>query len=497
MPRKNRAMPAINKVRHLEQYSGPFCMEPGKFNAALEYVNSIDIGAHVAAAKPGKLGDDEDDFDGEPDTSMDADGICCISCCGTMMKYGSSLSNGVSTVLLRQAVRSAANNPECKGIMMRYDSPGGSADGTEELASEIASAATKKPVWSYVDGMAASAAYWACCQSETVVAAPASMVGSIGTYGKLIDRSAQFAASGVKAIVIRAGEMKGAGTPGTEVTPEQIADYSRVINEINDIFVAAVAKGRKLSAEDAKALNDGRVHVGANAKAKRLVDQVGSFESAMDGLRAVVKARAPQMATKIKPGSSAWMLAQAAAAVPIIISTETIPAPALLAGAQCKEHTMPETVSGAPTAVEPKPAPVVQASLKELKAKFPQATADWREKCQEDGLTISQAGDRWMETLAAENKRLADELASAKKPAAPVTAPAGNKPLASSAAEQQQGTSGDARQQLQAIAAEKVKNGTPRARAWAEACKENEPLRLAMCDAHTDAYGAKVQQGRQ
>ncbi len=208
------------KVPHLEQYAGPFAMEENAFNSIVDYANSIDLAAHVRdrqaeiQQRRQDAADSDDDDDVQDPMTMTDDGIACITCIGAMTKYGSSLSSGPSTIALRKQVRQASADPKCVGIMMQFDSPGGSADGTEELASDIAAAGAKKPVWGFADGMACSAAYWAFSACSYCMAGPGSVLGSIGTYGVMYDRSAQFAQNGVKAMVVRAGQFKGAALLG-------------------------------------------------------------------------------------------------------------------------------------------------------------------------------------------------------------------------------------------------------------------------------------------
>jgi signal peptide peptidase SppA len=450
------------KIQHLEQYSGPWAMEETAFNAAIDHVNRLDLGSHLAAMAI--KADAGDTMDVMPAMAM-VDGVCVIDCVGTMTKYGSSLSSGPSTVALRGCVRKMAMDPNCKAILMRFDSPGGSAAGTDELATELSAAAAKKPVGAFVDGMAASAAYWAASQCSPIVAAPSAIVGSIGTYGVMYDQSAKFAQDGVKAVVVRAGEHKGVGATGTEITPQQIADQTRLVNEVNDLFVAGVAKGRKISMDDARKLNDGRAHVGANAKAQGLVDQIGSFEDAM----ATMKAAAEK--TSGAKGNNA----------------QKQPAPARMAGAHSKEIAMSDEI--APGAEKPQ-----AATMKDLKAKFPKSTADWREQCHGDSLTLVQAGERWMEHLSSENVRLADEVAQAKAAGKQIGTPPLNMKNDKEAGKSAE-ASADPRTQIMAIAAEFQKGGLSREKSFAKACKENPEIHQAWLAAHTEQHGETVRRG--
>jgi protease-4 len=129
--------------------------------------------------------------------------VAVISLTGKLMKQQASMGGGTSTVQARRDIRAAASDPDIGAILLRIDSPGGTAAGTKELADEITAAKTKKPVWAYVEDMAASAAYWAASQASRIIANETALVGSIGTYGVVQDTSGMAAMEGVKVHVIR------------------------------------------------------------------------------------------------------------------------------------------------------------------------------------------------------------------------------------------------------------------------------------------------------
>jgi ClpP class serine protease len=91
---------------------------------------------------------------------------------------------------------------------------------------------------------------------------------------------------GYKVHVVRAGQFKGAGVPGTEVTADQLADYQREINALNEQFLAGVARGREMSIDDIRKLATGQVWVGQEAVDCGLADGVGSFDQALGVARA-------------------------------------------------------------------------------------------------------------------------------------------------------------------------------------------------------------------
>lgn len=212
-------------------------------------------------------------------------GIAVIGLQGVLMKHVSSLTRGTSTVMARDQIRRAVADPEIKQILLMIDSPGGTAAGTDELARDVASANKRKPVTAFITDLGASAAYWIASQAGRVFTNRAGMVGSIGTYMVLTDSSGSAAQLGVKVHVIRAGEFKGMGTPGTEITSEQIARAQRIVDALNDLFLRGVAQGRRLTLKQVRELADGDVHVGESALQLGLVDGVRTDDEIIETLR--------------------------------------------------------------------------------------------------------------------------------------------------------------------------------------------------------------------
>jgi signal peptide peptidase SppA len=204
-------------------------------------------------------------------------GVAVLELEGTLMKQESSFG-GTSTVAARRALSNAVRDPNVMGVLLKIDSPGGTAAGTGDLADAVADAGKTKPVWAFCEDCCCSAAYFIASQASKIYANAGATVGSIGTYMVVRDLSGAYAANGVKVHVVRAGKHKGTGTAGAEVTAEQLAELQRYVDQVNGGFVAAVARGRQMTSEQAAELADGRVHVGSAAQALKLIDGVQSWD---------------------------------------------------------------------------------------------------------------------------------------------------------------------------------------------------------------------------
>jgi protease-4 len=298
------------QVPYYEQWIGPWAILPDALTQTLELFRKTDLHIHLQqqAARKGDRTLLCEAPSGPfrqkgpvPFSRSDTTGdVAMISLTGKLMKQQASMGGGTSTVQARRDIRAAASDPDIGAILLRIDSPGGTAAGTKELADEIAAAKAKKPVWAYVEDMAASAAYWAASQASRIIANETALIGSIGTYGVVQDTSGMAAMEGVKVHVIRAGAFKGAGTPGTEITAEHLTEMQRTVDGLNEYFLAGVTAGRSmLTAARVRELADGRAYLAAEAKTLGLIDAIGSFDQALSELQSQVKPRREPMQTSL------------------------------------------------------------------------------------------------------------------------------------------------------------------------------------------------------
>lgn len=294
----------------LDEYFGAWAIEERRGALLEQTIAAADMAEHVRQyaeerkKKADAKGSKQAFGDGYGSSGYQlAGGVAIIQLEGTLMKQESSFG-GTSTVAARRQIKQALADPKVGGLLLVWDSPGGTSAGAGDLAETIAEATTKKPTWSYAEDCCCSAAYFGASQAEKVYANAGATVGSIGTYMVVRDLSGAYQKSGVKTYVVRAGEHKGAGTPGTEITAEQLAVMQDYVNEVNKPFVAAVARGRKLSSEQAATLADGKVYVGPAAIEKKLIDGVQSLDQTLSDLQKVIQqqsGRKTSMSEENKP----------------------------------------------------------------------------------------------------------------------------------------------------------------------------------------------------
>lgn len=204
------------------------------------------------------------------------DGIAIIRLHGTLMKGRSRF--GDSTVELGWLVRDAANDKRVQAILLHVESHGGTIAGTQSLANEVVAAGRKKPVEAFIEDVGLASAYWVASQASKLSVNATGLVGSIGTFLRIVDSSDAARSMGHTVHVIRSGTHKGAGVQGTIVTPEHLAHFKTIVNGLNAVFINAVAAGRKFGPKRASELSDGRILIGQEAKKAGLVDAVQSLE---------------------------------------------------------------------------------------------------------------------------------------------------------------------------------------------------------------------------
>lgn len=275
MQRDILSVPWFNR---LDEYYGAWLIEPSRFRLQWELFQKFDFSAHMAAQQPARVSSLE---------LLPGKGgkqVALVKAAGLLMKQQSSMG-GTSTVQLRRDIRQAANNPEVSGILLAIDSPGGTAAGTSDLASEVKAARRQKPVWAYIEDLGASAAYWTASQADMVFAnSPTALVGSIGTIQTIYDASAAAEQAGIKTLVFSTGPLKGTGTPGASVTDEQQQYLQSLVDGIQETFDGAVRSGRGLNASQLAAVRSGAVFPAAQAMELKLIDGIRSLDKTLEAL---------------------------------------------------------------------------------------------------------------------------------------------------------------------------------------------------------------------
>lgn len=203
------------------------------------------------------------------------------------MNLVTEMSGGTSMQLLARDLKKALADPKVRSILLDVESPGGTVDGTQDLANLVLAARDSKPVVAYANGQMASAAYWIGSAASIIVAGETAQVGSIGVIAMHYDRSEQDQKLGVKRTAIYAGKFKRAGGDEQPLSAEDREYLQERVDDYYTLFLNSVAENRRVDAETAqKKMADGRIFVGKKALKAGLIDQIGNFDDALALARA-------------------------------------------------------------------------------------------------------------------------------------------------------------------------------------------------------------------
>lgn len=248
--------------------SAPLAMTNDYANSLLNQASSMNIEA--LAARAGQP------LNGSPNIEMRGQ-TAVLRVIGPVFRYDNIFTRffGFQTLAgLARDFATTQGEEQVKRIVMVYDSPGGQASGISEFAEMIKR--SSKPVIAYVDGMAASAAYWLASAAGRIVVSKTAELGSIGAVlGVRVDQE-----DGIVRIVSSQSPMKRPD-PATE---EGRTELQTRIDTLAQIFIEDVAENRKVSVDTV--LNDfgkGGIRIGADAVKLGMADSLGSFEELLAG----------------------------------------------------------------------------------------------------------------------------------------------------------------------------------------------------------------------
>ena len=190
---------------------------------------------------------------------------------------------------LARELRKLRRNGKVKAIVLRVNSPGGSAIASERIQRELSLIAATKPVVVSMGSVAASGGYWISTAAARVFAEPSTITGSIGVFS-LIPNIQQLAnRNGLTFDTVKTGRYADLFTLSRPRTAAELAVLQRGTDAVYNAFIARVATARKLSADSVRAIAEGRVWSGEQARRLGLVDSLGSLDAALKSAASLAK----------------------------------------------------------------------------------------------------------------------------------------------------------------------------------------------------------------
>ncbi len=205
---------------------------------------------------------------------------------------------------LADLLAEARRDDQVKAVVLRVDSPGGSAFAAEQIRAEVlALKQAGKPVVISMGSYAASGGYWISADADKIFASPTTLTGSIGVFGMFATIDKALSQYGVHTDGVGTTDFVGVGL--TRALPDHVGEAIQLsVEDTYQRFVGLVGKGRGLSLEEAEKAAEGRVWTGQDAKALGLVDEFGNLDDALKAAADLANLKSWQV-TPIAPEESA------------------------------------------------------------------------------------------------------------------------------------------------------------------------------------------------
>lgn len=195
--------------------------------------------------------------------------------------YGEGDQNSVGQIAMNKSLKRAREDKKVKAVVIRVNSPGGSALSSELIWREIELTKKVKPVIVSMGDMAASGGYYIACNADKIIAQPTTITGSIGVF-RLLPNGKELAKNmGINAEQVSTNANTITYSFFESLNDEQLEFGKEDVLQVYDLFKARVAKGRGLTLEQVENVSQGRVWTGADAVTNGLVDELGGLDLAL------------------------------------------------------------------------------------------------------------------------------------------------------------------------------------------------------------------------
>ena len=179
-------------------------------------------------------------------------------------------------------LRELKEDKDVKAVVLRVNSPGGSAFGSEQIWEAVCQLKKEKPVIVSMGDYAASGGYYISCAADTIVAEPTTLTGSIGIFGLIPNAKGLTDKLGLSFDVVKTHKFADFGNIMRGMNTDEQTLLQMYINQGYDLFVSRCAEGRKMSKNEIEKIAEGRVWTGETAKKIGLVDILGGIDKALE-----------------------------------------------------------------------------------------------------------------------------------------------------------------------------------------------------------------------
>jgi len=190
--------------------------------------------------------------------------------------------DGINSEKVIRDLRKLKDDDDVKAVVLRVNSPGGSAYGSEQIWYAVKELKAKKPVIVSMGDYAASGGYYISCEADSIVAEPTTLTGSIGIFGMIPNVKGLTDKLGLSFDAVKTNTYSDFGMMGRPMNNGEKSLMQMTINRGYETFVGRCAEGRGMSMDAIKKIAEGRVWTGTTAKKLGLVDVLGGLDKAVD-----------------------------------------------------------------------------------------------------------------------------------------------------------------------------------------------------------------------
>ena len=210
-----------------------------------------------------------------------SDRIALVYAQGSIL-YGEGSPTIMGQETMNKALQSAREDRNIKAVVLRINSPGGSALTSDLIWREVEKTAKEKPVVVSISDVAASGGYYIATPATYIIAQPTSITGSIGVFGTLPNASELAEQWGVSSYTLSTHERSATYSPLRPLSDTFRAELTEGIEQTYQTFLERVASGRSMSIESVDAIAQGRVYLAPKALELGLVDEIGTLDDAIN-----------------------------------------------------------------------------------------------------------------------------------------------------------------------------------------------------------------------
>jgi protease-4 len=192
-----------------------------------------------------------------------------------------SADSGITEKLAKE-LKKLQDDENVKAVVLRVNSPGGSAYVSEQIWRQVVELKKTKPIVVSMGNVAASGGYYISCAANKIVAEENTLTGSIGIFGLYPNMSGLFEKLELTTDVVKTNTFADLGDPSRPMTDDEQALIQAHIERGYDVFLTRCAEGRRMSKEDIDEIGQGRVWTGRQAHELGLVDELGGIDRAIE-----------------------------------------------------------------------------------------------------------------------------------------------------------------------------------------------------------------------